>query len=105
MAVTGQVGQAECGTWFYAVFAGTLQIACYTLVVLGFFFGGYFEGINDVDAALLWFCLAGLSLIINLCYGCCTDSTKFMCNKMELGECMGNIETAIKNPPKMTMHI
>ena len=105
MAVTGQVGQAECGTWFYAIFAGTLQIACYTLVILGLVFGGYFEGYNDIDTALLWFCLAGLSLIINLCYGCCTDSTRFMCNKMKLEECIGNIHTAIKNPPTITMHI
>ena len=105
MAVTGQVGQAECGTWFYAVFAATLQIACYTLIIIGFVFGDYFKGYGDSDAAAGWWMLAALSLIINLIYGCCTDSTNFMCNKMKLDECMGNIHTAIKNPPTMTMHI
>lgn len=46
-----------------------------------------------------------IAYLLNVCCGCCTDSTKYICNKMELPECMRNIETAIKNPPKMTMHI
>ena len=49
--------------------------------------------------------IAALFYIVYLCVSGFTDTTKYIFNKMELDECMGNILVAIRNPPKMLMII
>ena len=109
MAVTGQVGQAECGTWVYAIFALTLQLAGYFFWGMGMIENGpsdRFEVQETEDASLnIWFVLAIVTTIVIWISGCCTDSCSYARNSMGLEECMGNIQIAIKNPPKMTFHI
>ena len=51
------------------------------------------------------FGIAALCYIVYWCVSICTDTTKYIFNKMELDECMGNILVAIRNPPKMLMII
>jgi hypothetical protein len=58
-----------------------------------------------IEQDIKWIYIAIGCFLLYLIYSCCTDTTSYLCNKMLIEECMDNINTAIKNPPKMTMSI
>jgi hypothetical protein len=73
MAVTGQVGQAECGTWTYVFFAVIFQFGCYVFILDWLFTMYFMEYFDPLVAGIVCY-------LLNLLYSCCTDSTKYTCN-------------------------